>query len=178
MVWFLSILLTTCSLLIWSFLLKWVINILELNTLIFTDMARRNQKDWDFTETAVTVRWSSERKCATYKRFQLPRSTQSGKNCPKWSMQHVCKKTTTTIIKSYVITGFSSKRKEEFFKTHSPTWLSRMGQVSHFVSTFVYYIQKKEHTVTAAAGTVHKKFLAFYFAKGLSYPSFITMIRS
>lgn len=73
---------------------------------------------------------------------------------PMYSNVH----TENTKIKPYVITDFSPKRKEEFFKTHSPTWLSGMGQVSHFVSTFVYYVQKKEHTVTAAAGTVHKRF--------------------
>lgn len=51
---------------------------------------------------------------------------------------------------------------------HSSTGLSRMEQVGHLVSTFVYYIEKKKHTVPAAAGTLHKMFNVFYFAKGLS----------
>lgn len=46
------------------------------------------------------------------------------------------------------MTDFSSNRKKGLFKTPSATRLSRMGQVSNLVFTFVCYIHKKEQTVT------------------------------
>lgn len=142
-------------------------------------MARRNQKDWVLTKKAFNVGWWSNQKYTACKRFQLLRSDKSGKNSPtmlEHKHVHICIYTRKILrMKSYVITDFTSKRKEEFFKTHSPTWLSRMGQVSHFISTFVYYIQKKEHSVTAAAGTVHKRVYMFNFVKGLSFASLIAM---
>lgn len=84
-----------------------------------------------------------------------------------YETMHILVHKKNTKMKSYVIPDFRSKRKDEFSKTHSPTWLSRVGQVSHLVSTFVYYIQKKEHTVTAAAGTVDKRLNAFCLCKRL-----------
>lgn len=59
------------------------------------------------------------------------------------------------------MTEFSSNEKKGSFKAPSATRLSRMGQVSNFVFKFVYYVHKKQPTVTA--GNVHKMFHVSYF---------------
>lgn len=56
----------------------------------------------------------------------------------------------------------SSTRKKETLEMRPATWLPRMGQVSHAVSTFVYYIQKKDPTVAAAEFSVHKSFPSLF----------------
>lgn len=68
-------------------------------------------------------------------------------------------------INSYVFTEFKFKTKEEFFKMRAPTWLWRMGQVSHFVSTLVCCIQKKEHTVQVADTFIVQKGFSWFTVK-------------